>query len=75
VYDPVISLPDAQDHVSWSLPEDLQPSTDLPELRSHFDEPPARRCVVTLVFAAASWAGAVGSRSLAITPNTPWIYP
>ena len=60
VYDPVISLPDAQDHVYWSLPEDLQPSTDLPGLRSHFDEPPAQRCVVTLVFAAASWAGAVG---------------
>src|SRR6266545_672361 len=60
VYDPVISLPDAQDHVYWSLPEDLQPSTDLPGLRSHFDEPPAQRCVATLVFAAASWAGAVG---------------
>ena len=59
-YDAVISLPDAQDQVFWSLPEDPEPSTDPPGLRSHFDEPPAQRCVVTLVFAAASRAGAVG---------------
>jgi hypothetical protein len=69
VYDPVITLPDAQDHVYWSLPQDFQPSADLPGLRSHFDQPPQQRCVATLVFAASAWAGAVGHIRIAGSAN------
>jgi hypothetical protein len=69
VYDPVITLPDAQDHVYWSLPEDFQRTTDLPGLRSHFDEPPQQRCVATLVFAASAWAGRVGHIRIAGSAN------
>ena len=64
-YDAAITLPEAQDEVYWSLPQDFHRTTDLPGLRSHFDQPPQQRCVVTLAFTAASWAGAVGHIEIA----------
>jgi len=54
-YDAAITLPEAQDEVYWSLPQDFHRTADLPGLRSHFDQPPQQRCVVTLAFTAASW--------------------
>lgn len=64
-YDAAITLPEAQDEVYWSLPQDFHRTADLPGLRSHFDQPPQQRCVVTLAFTAASWAGAVGHIEIA----------
>jgi hypothetical protein len=85
-YDANITIPDGEDLTHWSLPEDLQLSSDLPGLRTHFDQPPQQRCVASLVFAAYSWAGAVGHTRIegsansripfpATTPNTPWTSP
>lgn len=64
-----ISLSDAQDYIAWSLPEDFQPTSDPPGFSAHFGEPPSQRCVLTLVFAASAWDGAVGHISFVGTVN------
>ena len=66
VYDAVITLPDAQDHVYWSFPEDFQSSHDLPGLRSHFDEPPQQRWEKTARSAGRS-SGASNGRGAPLT--------
>jgi hypothetical protein len=68
-YHVAISLSDAQDYIGWSLPEDFQPTSDPPGFSAHFSDPPAQRCVLTLVFAASAWDGAVGHISFVGTVN------
>jgi len=68
-YNVAISLSDAQDYIGWSLPRDLQPTSDPPGFSAHFSEPPSQRCVLTLVFSASAWDGAVGHISFVGTVN------
>jgi len=68
-YHVAISLSDAQDYIAWSLPRDSQPTSDPPGFSAHFSEPPSQRCVLTLVFAASAWDGAVGHISFVGTVN------
>jgi len=68
-YNVAISLSDAQDYIGWSLPRDLQPTSDPPGFSAHFSEPPSQRCVLTLEFSASAWDGAVGHISFVGTVN------
>ena len=68
-YNVAISLSDAQDYIGWSLPQDFQATSDPPGFSAHFSEPPAQRCVLTLVFSANAWDGAVGHISFVGTVN------
>jgi hypothetical protein len=60
VYDSGYYMPDGDNLVLWSLPQDLAPSPFPPGLRAHFDEPSQQYCVVTVVIDANSWPGATG---------------